>query len=446
MRILLISDVQEIKELLSFHLSSQFPVNVKESSSAVDGIEQLKKNEKDFDLLIAPYNGGQSAVVQFLRDKKSTLPAIFYFDPLVAVPDDAALAGISVLGTIEKSDLVEGSARLIKEFRTRGGDAAAGETDADFCPIRTNLLIRATPLKSDIYIRLNKEKFVKLFRVGDEFDNSDLQRYYEEKGVEYMYLRRHETAEFVEKFRKELESLLARKDLPKEEAIQASEMSHEAIHELVQRVGFTPEVQELARKNVELTLKSVGQNPKLAELIQRVTKEGNYLSQHSTLLAHVACCVAKEMEWGSDATFSKLVLAAFMHDIAVTDPKLAMVNNLRELEARKAEFPADQVKAYHSHPTKAAELVRSMQEIPADVDQIVHHHHERPNGSGFPRGLSQNYIAPLSCVFIIAHDLTQEILFKGEQFSLPAFIQEKKPQFPSGNFKKVMAALEKMKL
>lgn len=450
MRILLAADDKDLKELLSFFLSAQLPLKVKECPSVREAIELLKKDDSDYAMLIAPYNGPDSLLVRHLKERKEPLPVIFYYDPMVSVPEGKDLAGLAVIGSVEKLQLAAGSAALIKEFLGKDAVAARSEFSAmdtlEYCPIRTNLLIRATPLKSDIYIRLSENKFVKLFRVGDDFDTQDLERYYQTKGVEYMYLKRGEMAEFVEKFRRELDSLLAKTDLPKEEAIQASEMSQEAIQELVHRVGFNAEVQELAKKNVQLTLKAVGQHPKLADLIQRITKSGNYLAQHSTLLAHVACCVAKELEWGSDATFSKLVLASFMHDIAVSDPKLAVINSMKELESRKSEFPEDQVKAYHLHPAKAAEMMRGMQEIPADVDQIVHHHHERPNGSGFPRGLSGNYIAPLSVVFIVSHDLAQEMLAKQGVFSLPQFIEEKKSIYNSGNFRKVMAALEKVKL
>lgn len=447
MRVLLIADDKDLKELLSFCLGARLPVKIKECGAVRDAIELLKKSEADFGLLIAPYNGPDSLLVRHLAERKEPLPVIFYYDPLVAIPDPKDIGGLLMLGSVEKTRLAEDSGALIKDFLNRDAPTSIAPGPLlEFCPIRTNLLIRATPMKSDIYIRLSESKYVKLFRVGDDFDQKDLERYYETKGVEYMYLKRGETGEFVDKFRRELDSLLARKDLPKEEAMQAAEMSQEAIQELVHRVGFNSEVQQLARKTVELTLKAIGQHPRLADLIKQVSRSGNYLAQHATLLAHVSCCIAKEMEWGSDATFSKLVLASFMHDIAVTDPKIAAINTLRELESRKAEFPEELVSAYHSHPAKAAEMIRDMQEIPADVDQIVHHHHERPNGSGFPRGLSQNYIAPLSVLFIVAHELAQEILASEAGFSLPRFVEEKKPAYNTGNFRKVMAALEKVKL
>lgn len=444
LKILLVAENKDVKELLTFQITTHFPLQAAECGSAREAVDILKGEPAVFGLLIAPYAGPNSILVKHLRERKEPLPVLFFYDAEVVKPDPDSLTGLAVVGVVESAKLVDGILKAVESFLKPGGQPSAGESE--YCPIRTNLLIRVSPLKSDIYIRLSERKFVKLFRPGDEFDAGDLERYYETKKVEYMYLRRSETAEFIAKFRRELEELLLRDDLHKEEAITATEMAQETIHELVQQLGFNEEVQELAKKNVELTLKAIGSNPRLADLIGKIVREGNYISQHSTLLAHVACCVAKEMEWGSEATFSKLVLAAYMHDISVTDPNLAKVNTLRELEEKKGEFSPELVKAYHLHPVKGADVVRSFKEAPADVDAIVQQHHERPNGSGFPRGLLFNYISPLSSLFIVAHELAQTILFKGAAFSLGSFIDEKKPQLNQGNFKKVIAALEKVKL
>lgn len=442
MKALLVSESEPIKELLSFQITSKFPITIKESNSPKAAVEFLKKEAVD--LLIAPFTGLNSVLVSHLKERKEPLPVIFFYDSAIVKPEKNDLGGIVVVGLVDNINLSDGVVAALKEYLSR---IPAKDTDEnlEYCPIRTNLLIRATPLKSDIYIRLSKAKFVKLFETGDEFTASDLQKYYDNKKVEYLYLKRTETAEFIEKFRRELDLLLAKKDLTEDEGMKAVEMSQEAVHELVHRIGFQAEVQEVAKKNVQLMLKMIGNQPKLSNLLQRVLKEGNYLSQHSTLLAHIACCVAKEMEWGSEATFNKLVLASFMHDISLTDAELAKVNSLKELEGKKSSFNEQSVKEYPQHPLKSAEVVRSFQEIPADVDLIVLHHHEKPSGSGFPRGLSHNFIAPLASVFIVSHDLTQEILFN-QNFNLQHFVEEKKAVYNQGNFKKVMQALEKIKL
>lgn len=444
MKILLVADNKDVKELLTFQVTSRFSLQVKECSSAKEAVELLKVAPDAYGLVVGPYNGPNSVLVKHLRETKDSPAVLLFFDPLVVKPDAESLSGLEVVGTVEHGKLVDGVLGAIQNYLHAAENGPAGQ--GEFCPIRTNLLIRVSPLKSDIYIRLSERKFVKLFRTGDEFGTADLERYYEEKKVEYMHLRRNETAEFIKKFRRELEEILLRNDLKQEEVMATTEMAQDAIHELVLNVGFNEEVQELAKKNVEITLKSIGANPRLSDLIGKITREGHYISQHSALLAHVSCCVAKEMEWGSEATFSKLVLAAYMHDISVRNPELAKVNTLRELEAKKKAFPEDEVKSYHLHPAKSADTVRSFKEVPADVDIIVQQHHERPNGSGFPRGLLFNYISPLSSLFIVAHELTQELLFRRATFKLETFIDDNRKHFNQGNFKKVMAALEKVDL
>jgi hypothetical protein len=442
MRVLLVTDNKDLKELLSFQLSSRLPSTVRECLTEAEAVEHLKKGLEKFDAIICDYRASDSPLLKHSSEKKLTIPVILFYDPAGSKPDAAKLPGISLLGTVELTKLVDGITALLKPQ----ADKVEPSTELEYCPIRTNLLIRVSPLKGDIYIRLSGEKFVKLFQTGDEFDQMDLARYYEEKQVEYLYLRRESTSEFVQKFTTELDLLLAKPDLKPEEALQTAEMTQEAVQELVHRVGFTPEVQTLAKKNVELSLKAIGSQPKLSSLIQKVIKDGNYLSQHSTLLSHMACCVAKEMDWGSEATFSKLVLASYMHDISLSHPELAKINSLAELEQNKSKFPEEAVKSYHLHPAKSADVVRAFQEIPPDVDLIVLQHHERPGGSGFPRGLAHNYIAPLSAVFIVAHELTQDILAQKGRFSLPNFILDRKRFFNQGNFKKVMSALEKVKV
>ena len=48
---------------------------------------------------------------------------------------------------------------------------------------------------------------------------------------------------------------------------------HEAIQELNAAVGFTPEVQELAKQGVKLSLKAVGSSPKLAAVLKTFIQE-----------------------------------------------------------------------------------------------------------------------------------------------------------------------------
>ena len=90
-------------------------------------------------------------------------------------------------------------------------------------------------------------------------------------------------------------------------------------------------------------------------------------------------------------------------------------------------------------------MARKMSEVPANVDIILAQHHERPDGSGFPRSLASNYIAPLSAVFIVAHDLADFVLSSGSDFKMASFLDQMRPHYNFGQFKKIFVVLENLK-
>jgi response regulator RpfG family c-di-GMP phosphodiesterase len=152
--------------------------------------------------------------------------------------------------------------------------------------------------------------------------------------------------------------------------------------------------------------------------------------------------MASKLQWGSESTFQKLSLASFLHDITLENQALAEIQTLAELDPRMSEFTEKEIKAFREHPTVAADMAKRMSEIPPDVDTIIRQHHERPDASGFPRKLGHSYIAPLSCVFIVAHDLSQFVLKEGDNFEIAKFIKEVSHKYKSSQFKKVLASIE----
>jgi response regulator RpfG family c-di-GMP phosphodiesterase len=152
------------------------------------------------------------------------------------------------------------------------------------------------------------------------------------------------------------------------------------------------------------------------------------------------------MKWGSDTTFNKLTLASFLHDICLTNNDLAAISTLEELDKEKAKFTKQEYDEFKQHPVFAAEMAKKMSEVPPDVDVIIRQHHEKPDGTGFPRGLGHAYIAPLACVFIVAHDLARFTLKSGKDFKIEAFIESAREKYKSAQFKKVMSCIEMMQM
>ncbi len=335
--------------------------------------------------------------------------------------------------------------RTVEELVKTERLTAVPLTDSDYCQIRTSLLLTVCPLKSPVWIRLSAEKYVKLFTEGDEFNREDHEKLTIKKGVEYLYIRKNDIGEFISKFQADLTQLVNRSPpVTAKEIPEISEMTVETFQELGKRLGFEKaEVQEIAKSQVQMAMNVMGKTPGLNQFMELLKGyQGQYISSHSTLCGFMACSIAAQMQWGSDITFRKLSLASFLHDIVIDKHDLAAIRDVQELEA--SSFTPEQKKQYMNHPIEAAEIAKGFSEVPPDVDVIIAQHHERPDGKGFPRGLGSSYIAPLAAIFIVAHEMARYSLDKGPTFKAKDFLDASRDKYSSSQFKKVMAALEKL--
>ena len=99
----------------------------------------------------------------------------------------------------------------------------------------------------------------------------------------------------------------------------------------------------------------------------------------------------------------------------------------------------------NSHPWQEAELVRRFQKMPPDVDTIILQHHERPDGTGFPRGLDFRRIAPLSAVFIVAEEFAELIYESGlENDNVLDILDSLEEKYQRGNFKMALGSLKEL--
>ncbi len=321
------------------------------------------------------------------------------------------------------------------------------QEDGSFCRIRTLMLVRMSPLKTDIFIRLSENKFIKLMREGDFFDGADLERYYQVKKVEHLYIKKDEVDELISKLGSDIQLTLKIKPFDNALARSRAAASQEVVRELIDKVGFSRMVQDLAKDSVRLTVASFGAKPDIYSALMRLKEmKSEYIGFHSILLAELACCVATLAQWSSPATFQKLALAAFFHDVAIKDNEIAALWTPAELNDAASRLGPGAARELKFHPIQGSELVKQLKEIPPDVDIIVVQHHERPDGSGYPRGLTHTYIGPLSAVFIVAHDMLSYMLawqMDAKSFNILSFLETYKDEYCRGHFKMLAKALEK---
>lgn len=444
MNILLLQDDENIRERVAFVLESQYNAMVVQAATPEEARARAKERPSGFHLIVIDCDRSRGKEVDKFRSETSETQSIVFLHG----PPDKALAvstppGRPVPAFVDRGDIVQNLLTTIGGM-IKHAILPNPDDDRNFCKIRTRLLLSVCPLGSDIYIRLSEAKYLKLMKQGDTFDLQDMEKYTVKKGVEFLFLRRNAVGDFIKKYQAELLGYLERKpEMTLQEVAPLNDQVLETLQELGSSVGWTPEVQALAKGQVALTVKAMGKSPRLSSLFEKLESfQGKYIASHSTLCGYLSCSIASQMKWGSDTTFHKLTLASFLHDITLSNHELAECASVDE--CRDGPFSEEEKRGYSKHPIQAAEIAKQFSEVPPDVDSIIAQHHELPDGSGFPRGLSGAYIAPLAAIFIVAHDMARKVRSEGAGFTVGGYLEGSRDRFKQSQFRKVIQAIEQL--
>jgi len=108
-----------------------------------------------------------------------------------------------------------------------------------------------------------------------------------------------------------------------------------------------------------------------------------YTYGHAKRVAYLAQCLAKELGWDEDRILG-MKLAAQLHDIG----KIGIPSDILAKPGRLTEW---EYKIIQAHVEKGFQLLKDVKsKFP--LAEIIYQHHERLDGSGYPRGLKKDKI------------------------------------------------------
>lgn len=273
----------------------------------------------------------------------------------------------------------------------------------------------------DVFVRLGKNKFVKILDAGEGFEPGRLNRYMD-KGLEYLYIKK-EAQKYYLDFCDKLTTKIIKSDKVSAtiKITQTLNQGHE-VASFLQKNGLDAESLEYATSfsnNVTTLLKNVGENDKtLKAFLQNLAS-----FEHSAGTALIAGLIARKMGYEGNDCVTVLGVAATLHDIG-----LYKINNVYdnfdpehdyydedelEIELKNKGIAESRrrmiLKTYSEHPIRGSEIVQKMNGIDKLVPQLIAQHHERINGSGFPGLVKNQMINPLSQIIGVADDFTKLI-------------------------------------
>jgi putative two-component system response regulator len=153
------------------------------------------------------------------------------------------------------------------------------------------------------------------------------------------------------------------------------------------------------RENLEQTV--ADRTAKLQEVLdgviqvvaQIVESRDPYTSGHQQRVAEIACAIAEKMGFSQDRV-KGIRMAGIIHDLG----KISVPAEILSKPGRLNDMEFGLIK---THPRTGYDILKGI-EFPWPIAEMVYQHHERMDGSGYPRGLKGKEILPEAQILGVA--------------------------------------------
>jgi len=177
----------------------------------------------------------------------------------------------------------------------------------------------------------------------------------------------------------------------------------ESVHKKTSGVvkGFMEEVAlgrainvEIAKKAVSECVQSIINSPDALMWLTQLKNRDEYTSQHSMNVCILSIALGRQIDL-SEAELEEVGLCGMMHDMGKMQIPLEVLN-------KPGSFEPEELAMMQSHPTLGWKLLMSSSGMPGSAIDAAYGHHERLDGKGYPRGLTEERIHPYTRIVTIA--------------------------------------------
>ncbi|MHA7878637.1 MAG: HD-GYP domain-containing protein [Saccharospirillum sp.] len=145
-----------------------------------------------------------------------------------------------------------------------------------------------------------------------------------------------------------------------------------------------------ARQAVEGLSSALDKNLSAMVWLTRIKHKDQYTAEHCINVAILSMGLAHALEWPQDQVESA-GLTGLLHDLG----KMKVDQGILNKPGRLTPEEFDHLK---THSRLGYDLLQADDALSDDIKRAVLHHHERPDGHGYPSGLPQAQIPPLAAL------------------------------------------------
>ncbi len=428
--ILLIDEDPDILNIQQLVLTSFYGGEIIAVSNGSEALERLEAFGEP-EVIISDQSILEEAGATFysqLCEKDLLCPLVICSGDVVFEQHEKKYPNVSAF--VRKPFSVESLTYLIKSITTEP------TVKPDFLPVKLSILFNFIGRSFDLHLKLSDVNYVKLVKQGEGFSREDCEKLLN-KGVTHLHISSKDSLEFLKAYEENLNFMLSARNGVTQEAIVDTIDNLVSIENVSKHLGWTPEVIESAKKSIDTAIRILSKDPSLANILkQKLANPTSGYARHLGLQAYLCCVLSADLAWGGESVQNKLALATLLHDLVVDEKYYDDIKSWNTKAANPKERSPEVIK-YRLHPMEASKFIQKLENMPPDIDQILLQHHEKIDGSGFPRGLTTTRISQLATFFIIIEEL---IDFIGDGMSLESSFADFKTwgdaTYSSGVFKK----------
>ncbi len=432
-------DNREIATLFIEIIKDNFPdfdvIHVENGRKAIDYLQS-----DIFDLVISDYTMPENTggdVLNYMLDNDREEPFILITgERIKLLPEFKGKTPTDKMKFLNKpvdeDVLVEIIARMLNIVGKEMEPEKNNIEGDDYVPIEITRIGNFNTAPCDFYLSLSQNKMVKVINKGG-IEVQDIINKYEPKGVKSLYIIKSDLQIMNEAITERLGRVMD----SGEDLSSASRMALEGdavltIQEQLQNFGVKDDYINYANKVVDHVIDTYKTDKNINEMINLIKNSTDgYLIQHSMMTSFMANIIIKNSEWSSVTNQEKITMASLFHDIS-------LANSSYEDEETKSFLTGinenETEKDFLNHPQKSVEMLSKIPNMP-DLFTIILEHHEKPDGSGFPRGLKANRLSPMSCILILAHHLADLIQFNQGEYKINnEMIESLREKYNDGHF------------
>lgn len=292
-----------------------------------------------------------------------------------------------------------------KEGVSAEAEVAMG--DDSFTSIKIDEFYSSSAVLFNVYIKLSDNKYLKILHTGDTFSKERLDKYKNDKKVENLYFHNNDRRKFIHYNNFLAKKLIDNKNVPVVNKVNILKNVSEKFIEEAFTIGIKPQVIEQGKEVCENVFQLIEKQTDLYSVLKSYQDFDPSAFSHAFIVTLYSTAIIKQFEWQSKTTIETTAMACMFHDIGMIQLPQEFVG------LSPKDMTAEQLEAYKKHPELGYQLVENNRGLNHSVKQIILHHHEAFDGTGFPFQKKGNKIPTLANIVCLADDFVH-IMIEGK--------------------------------